>query len=530
MKNFAELYRKLDEANKTSAKVNALVEYFKSANPEDSIWTVCLLIGRKPKQVIPAGKLKEWSADLSRIPDWLFSESYRAVGDLIETITLLLPKVTGSTNKPLHYWIEEILFPLKNKEESLKKEEMISIWNEMNKKERFVWNKLITGSFKTGVSEKLVVKALSIYSGIEEPVIYSRLVEKWKPTQHSFQQLISNDLKDSEFCKPYPFCNAHRLEGSVELLGNVVDWQAEWQWDGVRAQFIKRESKIFIWSNVEGMLNEKLPELRDLEFILPDGTVVDAEIIAWKEGRPLPLGELHKRIGRKNVTKKIIRDIPVVIIAFDLLELNGEDLREKPLIFRYKKLSELLNKISDIRLKISPRIEADTWEELKEKREESRSRFVQGLLLKRINSPYRVERIKGDWWIWKVDPFLINAVLINAHRGNGEEMNLYKDYTFGIWSGTELIPFTKTLSGLTYEEIKKIDLFVRENTIEKFGPVCTVKPELVFEIAFDEINKSNRHKSGFIVRSPRINRWRHDKMFKEADNLEIIKALIHRKE
>lgn len=526
MKNFAELYRRLDETTKINEKINSLVEYFGSANPEDSIWAVNLLIGRKSKQVIPVIKLKNWTIELAKIPDWLFDESYEVVGDLVETITLLLPKATGSTNKPLHYWIEEVLLPLKNKEKSLQKEEMISIWNGMNKKERFVWNKLVTGSFRIGVSAKIVVKALSVFGGIEEPVVYYRLMEIRKPTKNSFQFLISHDSKESDLCKPYPFCHAFLLEGSVENLGDVKDWQAEWKWDGVRSQIIKREGKIFFWSYEGEMLNEKFPEFEDLEFILPDGTVIDGEIVAWKEEKPMPLGELQKRIGRKSVTRKIKSDTPVLIIAHDLLELNGEDIREKLLIVRNKKLSELLNRISDRRIIISPKIEANSWEELKEKREESRSRFAEGLMLKKINSPYLVGRKKGDWWFWKVEPFTVNAVLIYAQSGDGESLNFYTDYTFGIWNGDELVPFAKTFSGLTDEEMNKIDLFVRKNTIEKFGPVCTVKPELVFEIVFDGINKSTRHKSGFAVRSPRINRWRHDKKFKEADNLETIKSFI----
>ena len=526
MRNFAELYRRIDETSKTSEKINLLVDYFKSSNSEDSIWAVYFLIGRKPKQIIPVRKLKQWSLELSKIPDWLFNESYEAVRDLVETLTLLLPKAANSTKKSLHYWIEEKLFSLKNKEENIKKEEMISAWNEMNMKERLVWNKLSTGSFRTCVSQKLVVKALSVYSGIEEPVIFYRLMGNWKPTKNFFKQVISYDSKDTDICEPYPFYCPCQLDTDVENLGGLKNWQAEWKWDGIRVQIIKREGKYIIWSRGEEILNEKFPEFENLSSFLPDGVVIEGAIIAWQNEKPLPFWELQKRINRKSITKKIINEIPVVFMAFDLLELNGEDIREVPLINRNKKLFKLVNNISDKRLLFSSKINASTWEELKEKRNESRSRIVEGLMLKRINSHYYEGRKKGDWWKWKIDPLTIDAVLIYAQRGDAQRANLYTDYTFGVWDGDRLVPVAKAYSGLTDKEIHELDLFVKENTIEKFGPVCTVKPELVFELSFEGIHKSTRHKSGVIVRLPSINRWLHDKSIKDADSLDAIKALI----
>ncbi len=526
MKNFAELYQKLDRTTKTNEKINSLVEYFEISEPEDSIWAVNFLIGRKPKQLIPTRKLKEWSAELANIPDWLFDESYNSVGDLAETITLLLPLADGSNNKPLHKWIEEVLLPLKNEREEIQKAKMISSWNVMNNNERFVWNKLITGGFRVGVSEKIVVKALSIYSGIDESVISHRLMGYWKPTASFFKKIISHDSKDTDISKPYPFYLAYQLDDKVENLGNINKWQAEWKWDGIRAQMIKRDGRIFIWSRGEEMVNEKFPELTNLEFLVPDGTVIDGEIISWSNGRPLPFGELQKRIGRKNITKKILTDIPVVIIAYDLLEMNSEDIRDIPLKNRNENLDDLVKHVSDKRLLISPKIEFNSWDELKQKRNESRDRAVEGLMLKRIDSAYKTGRKRGDWWKWKIDPFTIDAVLIYAQPGHGRRANLYTDYTFGIWNQNELVSFAKAYSGLSDEEIRLVDSFVRRNTIEKFGPVCTVKPELVFELAFEGIQKSSRHKSGVAVRFPRINRWRHDKTFKEADNLDTIKALI----
>ncbi|MEJ2614090.1 MAG: hypothetical protein P8Z35_03960 [Ignavibacteriaceae bacterium] len=330
MRNFAELYSSLNDIAKTDEKINLLVEYLKSSNPDDSIWAIYFLIGRKPKQIIPLRKLKQWSLELAKIPDWLFDESYKAVGDLIKTITLLLPKSTNSTDKSLHYWIEEKLLLLNNIEENLKKEEMISAWNEMNKKERAVWNKLVTGSFRVGVSLKLVVKALSVFSGVDEPVLSYRLIGRWKPNVDFFKQLVSIDSKDVGSCKPYPFYFAYQIMGDVEDLGELKNWRAEWKWDGIRVQLIKRQGIFLIWSHREGILNEKFPEFENFISFLPEGIVIEGAIIAWQNKKPLPFGELQRRIDRKNITKKTTSTIPAVFMAYDLLELKSKDLRNKP--------------------------------------------------------------------------------------------------------------------------------------------------------------------------------------------------------
>ncbi len=526
MRQFAELFKNLDETTKTNSKVLALVEYFNTAKPEDAIWAVSFLTGRKPKQIIPTRKLREWSAELAGIPDWLFNESYESVGDLAETITLLLPKASSSTDDPLHYWVEEKLIPLRKEKEEKQKAEMISAWLKMNNNERFVWNKLITGGFRVGVSAKLVVKALALFTGIDDSVISHRLMGNWKPTASFYKKIISNNTQDADISRPYPFYLAYQLETEVEDLGEISDWQAEWKWDGIRSQIIKRESEVFIWSRGEELINEKFPELEQLGNFLPNGTVIDGEIISRKNEKPLPFGELQKRIGRKTVTKKILTEIPAVIIAYDLLEYKSEDIRELSLIERRKKLENVVKETSDNRLLISGLVERENWKALREIREESRSRAVEGLMLKRKNSSYRVGRKKGDWWKWKIDPLTVDAVLIYAQRGHGRRATLYTDYTFGVWDNNELVPFAKAYSGLTDEEIRQVDSFVKKNTLEKFGPVRTVKAELVFELAFEGIQKSTRHKSGVAVRFPRILRWRHDKLPKDADTLNTIKTLI----
>lgn len=526
MKLFAELFKNLDETNKTNAKINALVDYFEEANPEDAVWAISFLIGRKPRQIIPAKKLVEWTIEAAKIPGWLFDESYEAVGDLAETITLLFPVNHSSINISFYKLVEAQLLPLRNKKETDQKTAVLDTWNQMNNNERFVYNKLITGGFRVGVSSKIAVKALSKYSGIDEAVISHRLMGHWKPTAKFYKQLISHDTKDADISRPYPFCLAYQIDSEPEDLGDISQWQAEWKWDGIRSQLIKREGEVFIWSRGEDMINEKFPELVELGFLIPDGVVIDGEIISWKEGKPLPFGELQKRIGRKNVTKKILSESPAVIIAYDLLELQKEDIRDEPLSKRNKKLQQLVKQIDDPRLIISPAINVSSWNDLKKERERSRENLVEGIMLKRLNSPYRVGRKKGDWWKWKIDPLTVDAVLIYAQKGSGRRANLYTDYTFGVWKGDELVPFAKAYSGLTDEEIGKVDSFVKNNTLERFGPVRTVKPELVFELAFEGIQKSTRHKSGVAVRFPRISRWRNDLTIKDADNLETINSMI----
>jgi DNA ligase-1 len=526
MKEFACLYKELDETTKTTLKVDALKRFFRDVPPEDAIWAISFLTGRRPRQIIPVKKLREWSAELAGIPEWLFNECYDIVGDLAEAITLLLPDSGQSTDIPLHTWIEEYLLPLRKAPEDYQKKKIIESWNNMNTQERFVWNKLLGGSFRVGVSGKLVIKAIAEHSGLDEAVISHRLMGNWQPNINFYNSLIAADVKDSDLSRPYPFYLAYQLDKNIEELGDINDWQAEWKWDGIRSQIIKRQGQVFIWSRGEDLINERFPELYDLGFFLPDGTAIDGEILSWRDNRPLPFAELQKRIGRKNLNKKILSEIPAVIVAFDLLEFKYNDIRSIPLRERRGMLAKLLDELGDSRLILSQTVAASSWQELGKIREESRSRLVEGFVLKKFASPYGVGRKKGDWWKWKIDPLTVDAVLIYAQPGHGRRSTLYTDYTFGVWDNDALVPFAKAYSGLTDEEIRQVDSFIKKNTLEKFGPVRTVKPELVFELAFEGIQLSTRHKSGVAVRFPRISRWRHDKTIKDADSLDTIKKLI----
>lgn len=526
MQLFARLFTALDETTRTNVKVDALVAYFQSTPPQDAIWAISFLIGRKPKQVVPTRKLREWAAEVADIPAWLFDACYEVVGDLAETITLVLPGSKNYSSVPLHIWVEHHLLPLRAKGSDIQRREITSAWNQMNRAQRFVWNKLITGGFRVGVSQKLVTRALAQFSGIEASVIAHRLMGNWNPDAAYYHQILSPDTKDADISRPYPFFLAYPLDEEVEKLGDVTKWQAEWKWDGIRAQVIKRENQVFIWSRGEDLITDKFPELCEAAEKLANGTVIDGEILPWKEGRPLHFSELQRRIGRKNVTKKILASVPVVLMAYDLLEYNSEDIRNNELAQRDQKLANLTAQISDHRIIHSPKVNAESWAILAKLKDNARDKAVEGLMLKRLPSYYRVGRRRGDWWKWKVDPLTVDAVLIYAQRGHGRRSGLYTDYTFAVWDHGKLVPFAKAYSGLNDDEIRRVDRFIQRNTIDRFGPVRSVKPQLVFEIAFEDIRKSPRHKSGVAVRFPRIARWRIDKKIDDADSLETLKALI----
>ncbi|HVL37904.1 MAG TPA: ATP-dependent DNA ligase [Fimbriimonadaceae bacterium] len=530
MRRFAALYAALDETNKTGGKVAALVEYFTSAPPADAAWALLFLIGRRPRRPVNTTKLWNWAHDVSGLPAWLFAECYDAVGDLAETIAAVVDFPDAGTSaeadKGLAHWVEHRLLALAQMEEEDQRIEVIQAWRDLDRQGRFVFTKMITGEMRIGVSQDLVLRALAQVSGLPTATIAHRLMGHWSPTAEFFQSVLSPDSSDADVSRPYPFCLAHPLEGDPEKLGEPSEWLAEWKWDGIRAQLVRRQGKTFVWSRGEELVSERFPETAMIGECVPDGTVIDGEIMAWRGDHPLPFAELQKRIGRKIVGKKLLVDVPVVLVAYDLLEWDGQDVRSHPLASRREALERLVNGAADSAIRLSAQVPFDSWQELAERRAESRALNVEGLMLKRLDSPYLVGRKKGYWWKWKIEPYSIDCVLIYAQRGNGKRASLYTDYTFGVWDEGRLVPFAKAYSGLTDEEIRRVDAWVRRNTLEKFGPVRTVKPELVFELAFEGIQLSSRHKSGIAVRFPRMARWRHDKKPEDADSLESVKALL----
>lgn len=520
MRSFVDLYFAMDATNKTNEKVAAMIAYFQSAPAEDAAWALAFLTGRRPRVPVKRPLLRQWCLEVTGIDEWLFDECYSAVGDLSETLALLLPE----PNKPdelgsLTHWVGEI-HRLATLPEPEQHEVLLSAWDRMDADERFVWHKLLGGSFRVGVSRDLVIRALSRVSGVPGDVIAHRIMGDWSPTGEFYTEVVSEQpTGEAPISKPYPFCLAHPLEGEPDQLGDIADWQAEWKWDGIRAQLIRRQGETFLWSRGEDLIHESFPDVTAIGDLLPDGTVLDGEILAWN-GAPMPFAQLQRRINRKLVGKKLLTDVPCTLVAFDLLEFGGEDLRSRPI----RERRELLEKIEGVVL--SPLIHAESWEELQSRRGDSRAMFAEGLMLKRLDSDYTPGRKRGAWWKWKIAPFSVDAVLIYAARGSGKRASLYTDYTFGVWHEGQLIPFAKAYSGLDDAEIRQVDNFVRRNAIEKFGPVRTVKPELVFEIAFEGIQLSTRHKSGIATRFPRILRWRKDKRPEDADTLENVKRLL----
>jgi DNA ligase-1 len=531
MKLFTELYTELEQTNKTNEKVEALKFYFERADAHDAAWALYFLSGRKPRQIVPSKKLRDWAIEISEVPEWLYEESRDTVGDGSETIALLLPNNSSIDETPLHILVEQRLILLRGADETIQYEEVLSSWQRMNYSQRLVYNKLISGSFRVGVSQLLVMRALSQINDVPTDIIAQRLMGSWEPTAEFYEKVVSSEMDADEkpIARPFPFHLAHQIDFPLEKLGEIKDWQAEWKWDGIRVQVLKRENQVFLWSRGEDLITERFPEIAKSATYLPNGTVLDGEILPWRNDAVLPFTELQKRIGRKNVSAKMLAEVPVIVQVYDLMELENEDIRHEEFGKRRKNLEQIIANLNDEAkriFRITDAVKTESWEQLTEERENSRSLKVEGLMLKKLDSPYRVGRHRGDWWKWKIDPFTIDAVLLYAQKGTGKRANLFTDYTFAVWKDGELVPFAKAYSGLTDKEIRKVDKFVRENTKETFGPVRSVNPQLVFELAFEAIQKSSRHKSGVAVRFPRILRWRDDKKIEEADSLEAIHALL----
>ena len=524
---FAELVAELSTSTKTNDKLQSLIDYFATAPDADKVWVIAIFSGRRPRRAVNSRLMRQWCTEIAEIPDWLFDECYHTVGDLSETLALLLPESKNSlqVNEDLSHYLKEFI-SIEKQDESIKKKFIVNSWKSMNQDERFVFNKLITGSFRIGVSQKTIVNALAKTVDLSASVIAHRISGNWDPVTTSFSELLSESASIADFSKPYPFYLAYAIDAEIETLGETDLWQAEWKWDGIRGQIIKRNNDLFVWSRGEELMTDKFPEYFILKDLLPDGIVLDGEIIPAVGGKPLPFSVLQTRIGRKNIGKKQLIEAPISFFVYDLMEYNYEDWREKPLTERRRKLEEVILPIDNKSIKISEIIRFNSWNDLAALRKNSREMNSEGIMLKRKDSVYKVGRKRGDWWKWKIDPLTIDCVMVYAQKGSGRRSNLYTDYTFAVRDGDQLVTFTKAYSGLTDKEFAQVDSFVKRNSIEKFGPVRTVKPELVFEIAFEGIAASSRHKSGVALRFPRMNRWRKDKKVEEINTIDDLKEML----
>ncbi|PZQ96812.1 MAG: ATP-dependent DNA ligase [Cereibacter sphaeroides] len=526
MKRFARLFAALDSTTKTSAKTAALADYFREAPEDDRLWTIALLSGRRPKRSVNATELREWASEAAGLPLWLFEESYPVVGDLAETITLILPPPSGETATTLSQHMAALI-GLTGRPALVRRAAILAAWDVLEDDERFLFNKLITGGFRMGVSQGLMTRALAKATGIEETLLAHRLMGDWSPERTTYAALVETEDGAAEGARPYPFALAAPLEDAPENLGDTADWIAEWKWDGIRGQLIHRSEAFAVWSRGEELITDRFPEFGALADFLPAGTVIDGEILAWGDGRPLPFAALQKRIGRKTVSKKLLADTPVRMLAYDLLEDAGEDIRSAPLSDRRARLEARIAELPPgMPLGLSPTVPFNDWQSLSRTRKGARDDTAEGLMLKRLAAAYHVGRKRGDWWKWKLDPYTVDAVMIYAQAGHGRRATLYTDFTFAVRDGDELVPFTKAYSGLTDAEFRQITDWVRRNTLERFGPVRRVSPEQVFEIAFEGIQASSRHKSGIALRFPRMSRWRQDKPVAEIDTIESLRALL----
>lgn len=537
---FTQLFIALDQTNKTVAKSQLLSEYFEEASPADAAWAIYFLMGERLKRLVKTADLKEWACRVSDLPDWLFAECYDHVGDLAETLALLIfceDKFRKADLKlSLSELIENYLIPLKAMEPEAQSKRIVQLWSKMDFSMALVLNKLITGGFRVGVSKSLVIKALAKNASVDPAVMAHKLMGQWEPSEVNFKNLFVKKSTQDEVLRPYPFCLAYPLEvkegdSLSMILGDSNEWQIEPKWDGIRAQIIVRKGARVIWSRGEQLLNEQLPEIEDALKSCPDeqSFVLDGEILAWdfENDKVRSFADLQKRLGRKKVSKAILEEIPVVFMAYDLLEIDSVDLRAKSTSERRDVLEKWLPSIETSVMRLSPIYDASRgWEAIAEVRSHSREESIEGLMLKQKTAIYSVGRKKGLWWKWKIEPYTVDAVMVYAQQGHGRRAGVFSDYTFSIWKDGELVPFCKAYSGLSDMEMKRVDKWIRANTTAKHGPVRVVQAELVFEIAFEGIQNSKRHKSGIAVRFPRIHRWREDKLASDADTLETVKSLL----
>ena len=558
MHRFAALYERLDRTTSTNEKVEALKEYFRITPAEDAAWGLYFLAGEKIKRLVPTKRLKLWCMERAGVADWLFSASHQHVGDLAETITLLIDahrreqEPLEPDRLGLRAWVEDRLLTLRGLSEEEQREKVLAWWDGLPRSELFLFVKMLTGELRIGVTRTLVERALSELAGVEQSVVSHRLMGAWRPTPAFLERVLSHDQghdAGGEPGRPYPFFLASPVlppdlpddfagdetEWVARELGDPADWLADWKWDGIRAQIIKRQGEVFLWSRGDENLTERFPEVVEAAARLRDGTVLDGELLCWMPGETAPMGfgVLQRRIGRKQLGPNVLREAPAALVAYDALEHEGRDAREEPIERRLEMLEQSLGPAEQRSetIKLFEPFAFESWEALAGLRAESRKRGVEGVMLKRKGSPYRAGRRRGDWWKWKIEPLTIDAVLVYAEPGHGRRANLLTDYTFAVWEGEparggELITVTKAYSGLSDEEFAELDRWIRTHTVDRYGPVRAVEPMQVFELAFEGVRRSTRHKSGVALRFPRMKRWRKDKPAAEADTIESVWSMI----
>lgn len=529
MRAFAELYREIESSTSLKRKREALIAYLRSAPPADAAWAVHFLLGRKLARIATSGELRAWVSEASGLAPWLVEDSYAHVGDLAETLSLLLPEpTTPPPERTLSSWVEDAVLPLRGAPAETRQRALRAAWAELPELQRLVFNKLLTGALRIGVSTGLVQQALALIAAVDTAVVAQRLLGDWTPSPEFMARTLAPADDRADVVALQPFQLASPLADAPESLGPIEHWLLEWKWDGIRAQLLRTADGVVFWSRGEERLDGRFPELEAAALHLPAGCLLDGEVLAWKHGVPLPFVHLQKRINRLTPGAKLLAECPLRFLAYDALFVHGTDFRTAPLAERRAALEALIAAAAQPALGTSPHVPAADWNEAEALRAGARERGVEGLMLKRADGPWQPGRKRGSWWKWKLDPLSIDAVLIYAQAGHGRRATLYTDYTFALWDGDRLLPVAKAYSGLDDAEIQRLDRWIRAHTLERFGPVRSVEAELVFELGFEGVNLSARHKSGVALRFPRILRWREDKRAREADQLSELRRLAER--
>lgn len=527
VRRFTQLFQELDGSNRTLDKVDALRRYFREAQPASAAWALWFLMGQRFPAVLKSGRLRTWAGEAAGLPDWLVEACHERVGDSAETAALLLQVQGAGTDLPLEAFIEAHVRPLRGMDEALQRAALQATWAQLDAPQCLVFHKLITGGFRVGVSKGLVLRGLAAALEQDKDRLAHRLMGDWQPSAQFWRKLTAPGERAEEAALPYPFYLASPIEAPEAELGALDDWLIEWKWDGIRAQLLRRAPATSLWSRGEELVTEAYPEVVQAAGQMPEGTVLDGELLCWAEGAPLGFNLLQRRISRKRLTRAVLDACPVAFLAYDVLEFEGRDLRERPQSARRERLEALAQGWPEGgALQLSPLVEAGDWSALSTLRQASRHRGVEGLMLKHRDGVYRAGRVRGGWWKWKVEPFVADLVMVYAQAGSGRRAAHFTDYTLAAWDGDRLVPVAKAYSGLTDAEIREVDRWIKRHTLGRSGPVRTVEPLQVFEIAFEGIRESDRHQSGLAVRFPRIHRWRKDKPAAEADTLERLRALL----
>lgn len=524
MKRFAELCAILESTANAREKMAALTVYFQDAPPPDAIWAIRLLLGWKPSRIATSQTLRRWARECVQFPDWLFEESCAAVGNLLETLALLIPLPDTPGDVPLHVRMQRDLLPLRDLTENEQRAAVSAAWTQMDAQQRFVWNTLLTGGFRPHVSEKTLIRALSAWRGLPTTVLACRLKQEWEPTVAGYRALFSHDIAALDSSQLYPFQRWYEEPPARGASGAIGDWRIDWHRNGMRAQLIKRGSSVFLWSDDHVIVNDTFPEICEAMAAMTDGTVLDGVITAWSADGPLHRAELERRMKRKRLTKKFKHEVPVRYWVYDLLEIQGEDVRTQPFRQRIHQAAGIIPTEVGSVIHLAEPLEAASWHRLHALRNDARRHGADGVLLRRWTASACPSTRKADQWrVWKADPLTAPVVLVYVQALNAASGQRSVEGTFAAWDGGDLVPVAKTSAGFSDEDVNAIEEFAKQHTVERFGPVRSLKAELVFTLAFDSVSLSTRRKSGLVLHHPRVAGRLLDASIHDAERIAILR-------